>query len=728
MQLRNHFIQTVKRTAKELAQVASLERLRKRIIEPSVIDSSSSDEEYMNELNEAQDNNISEADVLENIENENLQGENNEQDMIEALYLSDYEDDDIIFEHEVDLEDNALEDSDNEDVDMICEHEVDLEDNALEDSDNEDDINENHFETEEQKANYVKENLREWATYDGIISKKKLDNLLLILNPVFPTLPKSYKTLLRTPKNLEILELPDGSTFWYKGIVRNLDTMLLGEYLEKYGNITIDINMDGLPVTKSSRIKFWPQLGRLVHTDNEPFLIGLYVGEWDPIDVHSYLHDFVTEVEYLSEHGYVRNCIRYPFKLKNFILDAPARSLVKCCVGHNGYGACEKCTVVGEYIDDRMTFLHLDAALRTDQSFRNQDDQLHHTGVTILLRIANMVSQFRLDPFHLVWHGAFRRLFSTWMEWNGPWKLSRSDKTTASNLLMFLADFCPSDFNRPPRPLDYWKMYKGTEERRLCLYDGILVFKHILKEDVYKHYLLFQTAMYILCSPVLVQTMCDYAHELLLIFIRHSAVLYGSKFVVYNIHSLCHLSQECKDHGSLDNFSAFVFENFLKSLKSSLKSCYKPLQQAAYRDLERTKQVPVKLSGGRKILFLSQMYINPEEQINGSHFRCLSIGNVKLKIGHKDSCFRTFEGNIFVLVNIIKRGNSVLLIGNKFHKIEDSFTYPLPSSTLGIVKVSHLDDVRHIISVENVQAKCWLMPDDQQFFLCIPLLHTMPLL
>jgi len=25
---------------------------------------------------------------------------------------------------------------------------------------------------------------------------------------------------------------------------------------------------------------------------------------------------------------------------------------MKCCVGHNGYGACEKCTVVGEYIDD----------------------------------------------------------------------------------------------------------------------------------------------------------------------------------------------------------------------------------------------------------------------------------------------------------------------------------------------------------------------------------------
>ena len=121
------------------------------------------------------------------------------------------------------------------------------------------------------------------------------------------------------------------------------------------------------------------------------------------------------------------------------------------------------------------------------------------------------------------------------------------------------------------------------------------------------------------------------------------------------------------------------------------------------------------------------MYINPEEQNNGSHFRCLSIDNVKYKIGHKDSCFRTFEGNIYVLINIVKRGNLVLLIGNKFHQVEDYYIYPLPSSTLGILKLSNLDDIRHVISVENVEAKCWLMSGGLDFFLCVPLLHTMPL-
>lgn len=62
-------------------------------------------------------------------------------------------------------------------------------------------------------------------------------------------------------------------------------------------------------------------------------------------------------------------------------------------------------------------------------------------------------------------------------------------------------------------------------------------------------------------------------------------------FVIYNVHALAHLAQECLSYGSLDKFSAFPYENFLKSFKNSLKSGYKPLQQAARRDLEKTVSI-----------------------------------------------------------------------------------------------------------------------------------------
>lgn len=71
---------------------------------------------------------------------------------------------------------------------------------------------------------------------------------------------------------------------------------------------------------------------------------------------------------------------------------------------------------------------------------------------------------------------------------------------------------------------------------------------------------------------------CDYANELLRTFISYFAAIYGQKFVVYNVHSLCHLASECKIHGKLDDFSAFQFENKLQSIKASLRSGYKPLK------------------------------------------------------------------------------------------------------------------------------------------------------
>lgn len=53
----------------------------------------------------------------------------------------------------------------------------------------------------------------------------------------------------------------------------------------------------------------------------------------------------------------------------NQIYDAPTRSFVKCYVDHCGNASCEKCTIVGEWIDDRVMYINLDEDRRTDYSF-----------------------------------------------------------------------------------------------------------------------------------------------------------------------------------------------------------------------------------------------------------------------------------------------------------------------------------------------------------------------
>jgi len=105
-------------------------------------------------------------------------------------------------------------------------------------SDNEDDNENVLIVNEDEKEQYLIRLIREWALEGGHISMKKLDNLLKKLSTVFVHFPKSYKTLLSTPVNLELHEFNDGSQMYkYKGIRRNLDAMQLESYLQMYGRV-----------------------------------------------------------------------------------------------------------------------------------------------------------------------------------------------------------------------------------------------------------------------------------------------------------------------------------------------------------------------------------------------------------------------------------------------------------------------------------------------------------
>lgn len=154
-----------------------------------------------------------------------------------------------------------------------------------------------------------------------------------------------------------------------------------------------------------------------------------------------------------------------------------------------------------------------------------------------------MVSQFPLDEIHLVYLGVFRRLLLAWQKWNGPRKLHESIVAKISSELLVGKTTFPQDFNRKPRNFNELKYYKATEFRGLLLYDGIVVLKDHLNENIYKHFLLLHCIIFILTSPSFVQIFPHYAEKLLNIFISHSVKIYDQKFVVYNVYSLSHLAR-----------------------------------------------------------------------------------------------------------------------------------------------------------------------------------------
>ena len=59
--------------------------------------------------------------------------------------------------------------------------------------------------------------------------------------------------------------------------------------------------------------------------------------------------------------------------------------------------------------------------------------------------------------------------------------------------------------------------------------------------------------------------------------------IYGIHHLVYNVHSLIHLADECEIHGRLDEFSCFPFETYLGKLKKLVRSSNKPLAQLVRR-------------------------------------------------------------------------------------------------------------------------------------------------
>jgi len=56
---------------------------------------------------------------------------------------------------------------------------------------------------------------------------------------------------------------------------------------------------------------------------------------------------------------------------------------------------------------------------------------------------------------------------------------------------------------------------------------------------------------------------CDYAEDILKIFVQDFGIIYGLEFVGYNIHSSIHLAQDAQNFGPLDSISCFPFQTYL---------------------------------------------------------------------------------------------------------------------------------------------------------------------
>lgn len=335
---------------------------------------------------------------------------------------------------------------------------------------------------------------------------------------------------------------------------------------------------------------------------------------------------------------------------------------------------------------------------------------------------------------HLICLGVVKKLILLWIK--GPLfiRLSRRAINRISYLLILLKCTTPSDFVRKPRSLKDVKHWKAVEIRNFLLYTGPVVLKYTLKKEMYYHFLTLHTAITILVRPDLCRKeFIDYAEALLKNFVLSFEILYGKQYITHNVHNLLHLCCDVRIFGSLDNFSAFRFENYMMTIKRRLRKNEKPLQQLIKRYSENENfLLPKPTYNNQHLYSLKYLHNNgPLSQDCGNvQSQYLQLLSEKLSINCKNdnnynSCCLLKNGHYIVILNIVKKNEDIFVIGKKCTYVKNLYDIPCQSSEFGI-KIM-ITDSKEIFSysITDVICKAWKIPctNRKNLFAIFPLNH-----
>jgi hypothetical protein len=445
--------------------------------------------------------------------------------------------------------------------------------------------------------------------------------------------------------------------FAYLGIKENLQFCFSNGLLklkDLNSIIRIKINIDGLPLFKSSPINLWPILLQ-IEDISCPLPIALFCGIGKP-QLETFVAPLCNELKELMSVGHRLDNHFVKIGRVLFICDAPARSYLQCIKGHNGYNGCGYCRQRGLHLNDRMTFPELQYDLRTDYDYA-QFQEVNQLSISPFAGIVPLFSSFPPEYMHLVCLGVVKKMFFYYFSYTKakrlPCRLSCKQKTEISLLLSHCVSYIPREFQRKPRTISFLEHFKASEFRTYILYLGPIALKDFLPYSYYEHFLLLHYAIYVFASDRFTEYY-DCASRCLEIFVSRMSDLFGDDSLIYNVHVLLHLSHFVKINGPLDLFSSFPFENYLSLLKRRIRTNNGIFQQS----------------------------LNQLTAIRSLHTStCCKPQKINFRPETQDSCAITNFGNIIV-TEVDEKG---LVCGFKLSFVRDLYGPPFyPSSSLGI--------------------------------------------
>jgi hypothetical protein len=286
----------------------------------------------------------------------------------------------------------------------------------------------------------------------------------------------------------------------------------------------------------------------------------------------------------------------------------------------------------------------------------------------------------------------------------------------------------PCEFARKLSNFFQLGMWKATELRLFLLYVGPVVLKKFVTPEFYNCFMVLSVFIRILCQFPDSQNHLAYAKKLSMHLITLFCNLFGEQFVVYNCHVLVHLPDDVERYGSLEKFSCFKFEFFLRFLLRSIRSPNQPLQQLINRVIESGQtfghcapEHDVAELQWEKFEFSIPSNIHFTERI-----KCYK------KMVTKQYILKNDFANSFVLVNdsdcvfqlnfFVKTdtSNEIFLIGRYYNIVGDVFTVPVLSRQLSIFHIGSPHRRLSCIPISRIVCKGFVMGKEYFF----PIIHT----
>ena len=548
-----------------------------------------------------------------------------------------------------------------------------------------------------------------------------------------PELPSDSRILCNTPNKINIQVLA-GGTYAHYGLERALTEQLPYVLLQCTSDVRIsvtlqiNVNIDGLPISKSSKSQLWPILGQIIGTQNqylEPFLIGAFHGNSKPSSVVQFLEAFITEYTKLNSEGFMYNNRRYFVKLNAVLADTPARNFITCFPAHNS--RCGKCIQSGETIKGRRIFEETDSSLRTHASFREGLPTQFQNIISPFETInVDIVKQFPLDYMHLLCLGTMKKLILIWIRVMGKSVAASTQLAAFNDFYSSFSKFVPVEFARHPRSLEEVAYWKATEFRLFLLYLGPAVLQYFLEKSYIVHFNVLNCAVRILCDPKECISNNRYAQDLMIYFVNNVQLLYDKETVIYNIHNLIHISSDVLNHGPLDSFSCFPFESFLQKIKFMIKGGAQPLAQIMKRITERSIHfIPLDKSSKTNYILkkrknrldyqLPEAYTDPHGEIQ---FRDFLITDKS-----PNNCCYLSDKSVVVIEHICYRDECPVIIGRKFINSQSIDDYPCDSRSLGIFKGQELSELE-TWNIHQINRKGFVVPYKTDCVYIFPLIHS----